>query len=83
MLELPQALDVGRLQAPEVLPPGVDRGRCHPMLLRHLRDRLGIRLPEDRDHLLFGESGLLHGSLVTPGAILSGFRWSEKDRAGQ
>ncbi|MFA5910641.1 MAG: hypothetical protein WC815_17820, partial [Vicinamibacterales bacterium] len=42
-----------------------------------------IRLPQNRDHLLFGKSGLLHGSLVVRGAILSGFRWSEKDRAGQ
>ena len=33
------------------------------MLLRDVRDRLRVGLPENRDHLLFAESGLLHGSL--------------------
>ena len=41
------------------------------MLLGHLRDRPLIGFAENRDHLLLGESGLLHGSLQTPRAPFS------------
>lgn len=51
--------------------------RQHPLAMRCDRSslstnsitsavRLGVRLPQDRDHLLFTKPGLLHGSLVTP-----------------
>ena len=67
LLELAHALDVGRFQAAKVLPPAVDRLAADTVLLRHVRDRFRVGLPEDRDHLFFGESGLLHGSLTFRG----------------
>ena len=83
MLELAQSPHVGGLQGPEVLPPAVDRLRAYAVLLRHLWDWPAIGFPQDRHHLLFAESGLLHGSLLDPeGAILSSFSWSEIRRAG-
>ena len=39
------------------------------VLSRHVRDRLGVGLPEDRDHLVVGESGL--HSLAAPRAPFS------------
>jgi hypothetical protein len=54
------------------------------MFLGDLRHRPLIGLAEDCDHLLFAESRLLHGSLVSPRApILSAFNWSEKRQADQ
>ena len=60
-------MPVGRFQAANVLPPAVDRLAADTVLLRHVRDRLRVGLPEDRDPLLFCESGLLHGSLTSRG----------------
>ena len=54
-----------------MLPPAVDRLGADAVLLRDLRHWPSIGLPQDRDHLLFGESGLLHGSLVSPRAPFS------------
>src|SRR6185437_6856396 len=71
LLELPEPFHVARLQAAEVFAPGVDRLRAHTVLLRHLRDRFLVGLPQDRDHLLVGESRLLHGSLSGPRAPFS------------
>src|SRR5262249_26570171 len=45
----------------------VDRLIADPVFLRDLCDRLLIGLTEDRDHLLLGESRLLHDSLVVRG----------------
>src|SRR3712207_4266437 len=42
-------------------PPVVDRLFADPVLLRNFRNRRLIGLPQDRDHLLFVESGFLHG----------------------
>src|SRR4029079_8807751 len=62
-LELPQALDVVRLQSTETLAPSIDRLladavprglRCH---------RIAIPLPDDRDHLLFRKTSFSHCSL--------------------
>jgi hypothetical protein len=65
-------------------PPRVDRLRTDAMFLGDLRHRPLIGLAEDCDHLLFAESRLLHGSLVSPRApILSAFNWSEKRQADQ
>ena len=55
----------------EMLPPAVDRLRADAVLLGHLGHRLLVGLAEDRDHLLFGESRLLHGSLAGPRAPFS------------
>jgi hypothetical protein len=46
LLELPQPLHVGGLQAPEVLPPGVDRLGAHAVLLGDLRYGALVRLAE-------------------------------------
>src|SRR4029453_14967712 len=83
LLELPQALDVGGFQAAEMLPPGVDRLRTDAVLLGHLGHGPLVGLPEDRDHLLFAESRLLHGSLDSPRAPFSSFSWSENHPTGQ
>ena len=64
-------------------PPAVDRLGTDAVLLRHVRNRLRVGLPENRDHMVFGESGLLHGSLVSPRAPLSSVSWSENRQAGQ
>ena len=71
LLQLPQALDVRGLQRAEVLPPAVDRLGADAVLLGHLRHRPLVGLAEDRHHLLFGESCLLHGSLSGPRAPFS------------
>jgi hypothetical protein len=63
VLEVAQALDVGGIQRPKVFPPGVDRRGADAVLLGHLRHRPLVGLAEDGHHLLFRESGLLHGSL--------------------
>src|SRR4051794_13488959 len=70
---MPQPLDVSRLEAAEVLPPGVDRLRADTTPFRDLRHRPLIDLAQDRDHLLFAESRLLHALSWIEGAILSGF----------
>src|SRR5205823_1675926 len=57
-LELPQAPDVARLQAPETLAPSVDRLLADPVPLGHRRNRIAVRLADDRDHLLFREPDL-------------------------
>ena len=57
--------------AAKVLPPAIDRLGADAVLFRHVRDRLGVGLQEDRDHLLVGESGLLHDSLAAPRAPFS------------
>src|SRR5437868_2987060 len=54
-----------------MFPPAVDRLGADTVLLGHLGDRPLIGLPEDGHHLLFGESGLLHGSLVSSRAPFS------------
>ena len=71
LLDLAHAFDVGRFQAAKVLPPALDRLGADAVLVRHVRDRLGVGLPEDRDHLLVGESRLLHGPLVASRVPLS------------
>jgi transposase len=60
-----EAFNIGGLQRPVVFPPTVDRLAADAVLLGHLRDRFLVGLPQDRHHLLFGESGLFHGSLVS------------------
>src|SRR5215469_1883704 len=62
-LKLPQPTHVVRLQAPEPLAPGVDRLLANPVPLGDRRHRLAIRLPDDRDHLLFRETCFAHCSL--------------------
>ena len=62
LLELAQTLHVGWFQRPEVLAPAVDRLRAHAVLLRDLRHRPPIGLPQDRHHLGFREPALLYGS---------------------
>jgi hypothetical protein len=52
-LELPQALDVVRLQSTETLAPSADRLLADAVPLGHRCRRIVIRLPDDRDHLLF------------------------------
>src|SRR6266487_3432932 len=59
-LELPQAPDIGRLQAAETLAPSVDRLLADPVPLGHRRNLIAIRLADDRDHLLFRESTFAH-----------------------
>ena len=49
----------------------VDRLGADAVLLGDLRHRPLVGLPQDRHHLLFGESRLLHGSLVSPRAPFS------------
>src|SRR6516225_508539 len=62
-LEVPQAPDVGRLQATETLAPSVDRLLADPVPLRHRRNLVAIRLADDRNHLLFREPTFAHCSL--------------------
>ena len=45
LLELAQALDVGRFQAAKVLPPAVDRLAADTVLLRHVRGPVSCRPP--------------------------------------
>jgi hypothetical protein len=71
LLELPQPFDVSGLQRAEPLPPGVDRLIADAVLLGHLGDRPLVGLAEDGHHLLFRESGLLHGSLAASRAPFS------------
>src|SRR4051812_46063469 len=42
--------------------PVVDRLFADLVLLRDFSDRCLVGLPQDRDHLLFGETDLLHGT---------------------
>jgi hypothetical protein len=54
------------------------------VLLGHLWHGPLVRLAEDGHHLLFAESRFSSWlPRVSEGAILSGFTWSEKRRAGQ
>src|SRR6476659_1861341 len=62
-LELPQALDIARLQTTEALAPGVDRLLADAVPLGHRRHRIAIHLPDDRHHLLFRKSSFPHCSL--------------------
>src|SRR5271166_989895 len=62
-LELPQALDIARLQTTEALAPGVDRLLADVLPLGHRRPRIAIRLSDDRHHLLFRKSSFPHCSL--------------------
>jgi hypothetical protein len=71
LLQLTQAFQIGGLECAEVLSPAVDRLGADTMLLGYLRHRPGIGLAQDGHHLLFGESSLFHGSLVTPRAPFS------------
>ena len=43
-----------------MLPPAIDRLGADAVLFPHVRNRLGVGLPQDHDHLLVRESGLLH-----------------------
>ena len=63
-LELAQAFDVGGLQHPETAPPGVDRLGADLVLPCDLGNGCLIGLPQDRDHLLFSKTTLLHGLLA-------------------
>lgn len=55
--------DVGRLHLAEVFAPSVDGRVTDFVFLRCLGHCRAIRLAQDRDHLLFRESTLLHGLL--------------------
>ena len=63
-LELAQAFDVGGLQLAKTAPPGVNRLRADLVLPGDFGDRCLVGLPQDRDHLLFGKTTLLHGLLA-------------------
>ena len=52
------------LQLAETAPPGVNHPGADLVLLGDFRNRRPVRLPRDRDHLLFGESTLLHKLLA-------------------
>jgi hypothetical protein len=49
---------------PELLAPSVEGLAADSMLPGHLRDTPPVGLPQDLDHLLFGETALPHGSLA-------------------
>ena len=55
-------LDVDRLERAEMTTSVVDRLLADLVLLRDFDDRRFISLPQDRDHLFFGETDLLHGT---------------------
>src|SRR5690606_7842791 len=61
-LELPQPTNIGDIELPVALAPAVDRLLADPMTLRDLWHRLRIGLAQDPDHLVLGETALLHGS---------------------
>src|SRR5271169_2196858 len=78
-LEFAQSLHVRRLERPEPSPPHVDRLLANLVLPCHLRDRTPIGFAQNRDHLLFGKSNLLHRLLASlAGAIVSSYGRSEK-----
>jgi hypothetical protein len=62
-LELPQALDIVRLQSTETLAPSIDRLLADAVPLGHRCHRIAIRLPDDRHHLLFRKTSFPHCSL--------------------
>src|SRR6185436_16334388 len=62
-LELPQALDVVRLQSTETLAPSIDRLLADAVPLGDGCHRIAIPLPDDRDHLLFRKTCFPHCSL--------------------
>jgi hypothetical protein len=55
-----QPFDIGWLQFPKSLAPSVYRLLAQLVLLRDLGDRTAIGFPQNRDHLFFGETALLH-----------------------
>ena len=81
-LELPQALDIARLQTTEALAPSVDRLLANAVPLGHRRHRIAIRLSDDRHHLLFRNRPFRIAPSES-GASLSTYRWSENPRTGQ
>ena len=60
----PKAPDIGRLQLAETAPPGVDGLRADLVLPGDLGDRRLVGFTQDRDHLLFSKTTLLHGLLA-------------------
>src|SRR5262249_38931676 len=75
--ELAKALNVGRIQLPESLAPGVDGLLADLVLLRNLGHWTAISFPQNRDHLFFGETALLHRlPFWAAGTILSTYDWS-------
>src|SRR5262249_47447149 len=84
LLQRAQLLHVGCFQFAVPLAPHVQRLLADPVLLGDLRDRRLIRLAQDLDHLVLGESCLPHTLLaLLAGAIFSTFNWSENRPAGQ
>ena len=63
-LKMTQTPDVGRLQFAETAPPGADRLGADLVLPGDLGNGCLVGFPQDRDHLLFGETTLLHGLLA-------------------
>ena len=59
-----QALDVRGLQFAETAPPGVDRLSADLVLSGDLGNGRLIGFPQDRNHLIFGKTTLLHGLLA-------------------
>src|SRR5690606_8759112 len=66
LLEMSEPFYVRGLELAEPLTPLVDRLVADPVLLGHFGDWCRVGLPQDLYHLLFGESGLLHGFLLCP-----------------
>src|SRR5690606_10350210 len=62
LLELSQALHIGRLELPEPLAPGIDRDVTDSLLLGERRDRSLVRLAKDLLPLFFCESTSSHCS---------------------
>src|SRR6185369_1649889 len=81
-LELPQALNVVRLQSTETLAPSIDRLLADAVPLGDGCHRIAIPLPDDRDHLLFRKTCFPHCSLRIGSQSLNS-RWSENPGAGQ
>ena len=65
-LDALQAFHIHRLKRAETFAPSVDRRLRHAVLLGDRRDGTAVGFPQDANHLLISESGLLHGlSLVS------------------
>jgi hypothetical protein len=83
LLELPQAIDGGRLERAEVLPPPIDRLAADAVLLAtsgtdfSSASRRLVTMCSSVNRVFFMRSSWVEG------AILSGFSWSEKQPAGQ
>jgi len=82
-LQAPEPFDVGGIESAEVTTPVVDRLLADLVLPRDLRDRRLVSLAQDRDHLLFGETGFLHGLLASSGSHSLKLRLVRRTWAGQ